>query len=81
MKNRRHTPNRSFVSCVRPTRRLLVAPQSPIADTARQLGVSERNYHRWRYPYGGMKADGAKPLRELEKENARLKGRSWAIRH
>jgi putative transposase len=37
------------------------------------LEVSEPTYHRWRNQYGGMKADDAKRLRELERENARLK--------
>lgn len=35
--------------------------------------MSETTYHRWRNQYGGMKAEEAKRLRELEKENARLK--------
>jgi hypothetical protein len=37
------------------------------------LGVSENTYHRWQRQYGGMKADDAKRLKELERENARLK--------
>jgi len=37
------------------------------------LEVSEQTYHRWWNQYGGMKADDAKRLRELERENARLK--------
>ena len=37
------------------------------------LEVSETSYHRWRNQYGGMKANEAKRLRELESENARLK--------
>ena len=40
---------------------------------ARHLEVSEQTYHRWRNQYGGMKADDAKRLRELERENTRLK--------
>ena len=40
---------------------------------ARHLEVSEQTYHRWRAQYGGMKADDAKRLRELERENAQLK--------
>jgi Transposase len=36
-------------------------------------GVSEATFHRWRNQYGGMKADAMKRLKELEKENARLK--------
>ena len=35
--------------------------------------MSEPTYHRWRNQYGGMKADDAKRLKELERENARLK--------
>ena len=38
-----------------------------------QLGVSEQTYYRWRKEYGGLKMDQVKKLRELEKENARLK--------
>ncbi len=40
---------------------------------ARHLEVTEATYHRWRNRYGGMKADDAKRLRELERENTRLK--------
>jgi len=38
-----------------------------------QFGVSEPTYHRWRNQYGGMKAEEAKRLKQLEQENARLK--------
>lgn len=44
-----------------------------IPEVCRGFGVSETTYHRWRNQYGGMKAGEAKRLRELEKENARLK--------
>ena len=37
------------------------------------LGVTEQTYYRWRNQYGGMKADDAKRLKELEKQNATLK--------
>jgi putative transposase len=39
----------------------------------KELEVSEATYHRWRAPYGGMKADDVKRLKELEAENAKLK--------
>ena len=42
-------------------------------EVAKQLEVSEATFHRWRAQYGGMKADDAKRLKELERENARLK--------
>ena len=44
-----------------------------IPEAAKELGISEQTYHRWRNRYGGMKADDAKRLKELERENARLK--------
>ena len=44
-----------------------------LAEVAKALEVSEATFHRWRAQYGGMKADEAKRLKELERENARLK--------
>jgi transposase-like protein len=44
-----------------------------IGQVCQKLGVSEQTLHRWRNQYGGMKADEAKRLKELEVENARLK--------
>lgn len=44
-----------------------------VPEVAKALEVSEATYHRWRNRYGGMKADDAKRLKELERENARLK--------
>ena len=39
----------------------------------KKLGITEQTYYRWRKRYGGVKTDHAKRLKELEKENARLK--------
>ncbi len=44
-----------------------------LAQVCQRLGVSEQALHRWRNQYGGLKADEAKRLKELEAENARLK--------
>ena len=44
-----------------------------MADAIRQMGVSEVTFYRWRKEYGGMKADQLKRLKELEKENERLR--------
>ena len=44
-----------------------------IAQICQRLGISAQTLHRWRHQYGGMKADEAKRLKELETENARLK--------
>jgi len=44
-----------------------------IAEGCRQLDVSENTYYRWRKEYGGLDVDQARRLKQLEKENARLK--------
>jgi transposase-like protein len=44
-----------------------------IGQVCQKLGISEQTFHRWRNQYGGMKADEAKRLKELEAENGRLK--------
>jgi transposase-like protein len=44
-----------------------------VAEIVRELGVTEQTYCRWRREYGGLKVAQAKRLKELEKENARLK--------
>ena len=44
-----------------------------IGEASRKLGVSEQTYYRWRKEYGGIRVDQAKRLKELEKENVRLK--------
>jgi len=51
----------------------LLAEGAAVDDVARHLEVSEQTYHRWRNQFGGMKADDAKRLKELERENVRLK--------
>ncbi len=43
------------------------------AEVVRKLGIAEQTYYRWRKEYGGLRLDQAKRLKELEKENARLK--------
>ncbi len=42
-------------------------------EVARKLGITEQTYCRWRKEYGGLRLDQARRLKELEKENARLK--------
>ena len=44
-----------------------------VAQTVRKLGVTEQTYYRWRREYGGLRLDQAKRLKELERENTRLK--------
>ncbi len=42
-------------------------------EVVRKLGITEQTYYRWRREYGGMRIEQAKRLKELEKENGRLK--------
>jgi transposase-like protein len=44
-----------------------------IADAARQIGMTEQTYYRWRKQYGGMSRDQLKRLKEVEQENQRLR--------
>ncbi len=44
-----------------------------VTQACKQLEVTEQTYYRWRKEYGGLRTDQAKRLRELERENARLK--------
>jgi transposase-like protein len=44
-----------------------------VAQVANKLGIKQQTYYRWRKEYGGLRTDQAKRLKELEKENARLK--------
>ena len=43
------------------------------AAAARAVGVTEQTYYRWRKEYGGLQVDQAKRMKEMEKENARLR--------
>lgn len=44
-----------------------------IQDVCRDNGISEQSFHRWKREFGMMELDHAKQLKELQKENARLK--------
>jgi len=44
-----------------------------VPEISREIGVSENTYYRWRKEYGGMGLDQARRLKELERENSRLK--------
>jgi len=52
---------------------VLLNQGSTVGEVCRKLNISEQTYYRWRKDYGGMRVDQAKRLKELEKENARLK--------
>ena len=71
MKETRHTPEQ-IIRMLRKAEAKLAAGSS-IPEVTRDLGISEATFHRWKARYGGMSSQEAKRLKELEKENARLK--------
>ncbi len=52
---------------------VLLAQGRTTGEVCRHLGISEQSYYRWRKEYGGLKVDQAKRLKELERENGRLR--------
>ena len=71
MSRKRHTPEQ----IIRKLREAEVelSKGHTTGDVARKLGITEQTYYRWRREYGGLTTDQAKRLKELEKENSRLK--------
>ena len=63
--------SRSSASCVRVE--VALAQGSSVALAARGIGVTDQTYYRWRREYGGLTVEQAKRLKELEKENLRLR--------
>ncbi len=70
-KGKRHTPEQ-IIKKLREADAMLAA-EKPIGQVCQVLEVSEQTFHRWRNQFGGMKAEEAKRLKELEQENQRLK--------
>jgi putative transposase len=68
---KRHTPEQVVRKLTQADR--MLAEGKDVAEVCRQLQVSEQTYYRWRNQFGGLKADDAKRLKDLERENATLK--------
>jgi transposase-like protein len=71
MKQTRHTPE-EIIKKLREAATLLAGGQG-VEEVCKKLEVSPPTYHRWKEQYGGAKEETVKRLRELEKENGRLK--------
>lgn len=71
MKGRKHKPEQ-IIGKLREADAMMSGGSS-IAEVCQKLSISEQTFHRWRHQFGGMKADAAKKLKDLELENARLK--------
>ena len=52
---------------------VLIGKGKTVPDVCREIGISQQTYYRWRTKYGGMSPDMIKQLRELQKENTRLR--------
>ena len=71
MSNKRHTAEQ-IISKLREAE-VLLAKGTKMLQVCRKLGITEQTYYRWRKEYGGVRTDQVKRLKEVEKENARLK--------
>ena len=71
MARKRFTPE-EIISRLREVE-VLLAKGGTVLEGCRQIGVTEQTYYRWRKEYGGLDVIQAKRLKDLEKENSRLK--------
>ena len=71
MGRKRHTPEQ-IITALREAEVSLARGKS-VKLMSRELGITEQTYYRWRREYGGMKVSQARRLKELERENGRLK--------
>jgi transposase-like protein len=71
MPNQRYKPEQ-IVNLLRKIE-VEIANGKTTVQASREVGITEQTYYRWRKEYGGLKLDQAKRLKELEKENSRLK--------
>jgi transposase-like protein len=71
MKQRHHTPEQVIRKLAEGDK--LLNQGQELVEVCRRLEIAESTWHRWKAQYGGMKANDAKRLKELEQENGRLK--------
>lgn len=71
MKSKKHTPEQ-IVKKLREAE-MELAKGAAVADVARKLAVSEQTYYRWKQQYGGAQGDRQVKVKELERQNTRLK--------
>src|SRR5512132_2869695 len=71
MSTKRHSPEQVVRKLATADR--MLGEGKEVADVCRELAISEQTYYRWRNQFGGLKADDAKRLKDLERENAALK--------
>jgi transposase-like protein len=69
---RRHFKPEQIIHMLREAE-IKLAGGKKIGEVCRELAISEQSYYRWRKEYGGMQVSQAKKLKDLERQNARLK--------
>jgi|TARA_B100000315_G_C14552221_1_gene576416 transposase-like protein len=71
MSRKRYTPEQ--INGMLREAEVSLSQDQTVGQVCRTLGVSEQSYYRWRKEFGGLKIDQAKRLKDLEKENGRLR--------
>ena len=71
MVNKGYTPEQ-IINKLRETE-IHLSQGASIAEASKKISVTEQTYYRWRREYGGMRVEQARKLKELEKDNSRLK--------
>lgn len=71
MSRKRHKPEQ-IINLLREAE-VALSQGKKVGEICRHLGMSEQSYYRWRREYGGLRIEQAKRLKELERENARLR--------
>jgi len=71
MARKKHSPEQ-IVAILRQIE-VEVANHKPVGQACREAGITEQTYYRWRKEYGGLKLEQARRMKQLEKENARLR--------
>jgi putative transposase len=71
MARKKHSPDQ-IVAILRQIE-VEVANHKPTGQVCREAGITEQTYYRWRKEYGGLKLEQARRMKQLEKENARLR--------
>ncbi len=71
MKRKRYSPEQ-IIAMLREAE-VKISQGMTVGEVSRQLGIAEQTYYRWRREYGGLKTTQARKMKDLEKENTRLK--------
>jgi putative transposase len=71
MKRKRYSPEQ-IIAMLREAE-VKLSQGMAVGEVSRQLGIAEQTYYRWRKEYGGLKTSQAQKMKDIEKENTRLK--------